>query len=143
MMAALRSALQLALSMISAGRPAPSSRPQIRLGLEELETRALLSVAGLIVPNAAPHFHLTPLADAASAPYSPAQVRHAYGFDKLSYDGAGETIAIVDAYDDPKIQADLLETAEPDRPETLPTLPPTHWRRLGRTAGSRHDSEST
>jgi subtilase family serine protease len=107
MMATLRSAFQLALSMISSGRPAPSPRPRIRLGLEELETRALLSLAGLPIPSAAPHFHLTPLADAASAPYSPVQIRHAYGFDKLSYDGTGETIAIVDAYDDPKILADL------------------------------------
>ena len=47
------------------------------------------------------------MAHAASVPYSPAQIRHAYGFDKLPYDGAGETIAIVDAYDDPNIRADL------------------------------------
>jgi subtilase family serine protease len=107
MIATLRSTFQLALSMISPGRPAPSRPRRTRLGLEELETRTLLSAAGLSVPNAAPQFTLTPLAAAASAPYSPAQVRHAYGFDKLSYDGAGETIAIVDAYDDPKITADL------------------------------------
>ena len=50
---------------------------------------------------------MTPLAAAASAPYTPSQVRQAYGFNKVSYDGSGETIAIVDAYDDPKIQADL------------------------------------
>jgi subtilase family serine protease len=107
MIATLRSALQFALSIISSGQPAPSRPPRTRLGLEELETRTLLSVAGLSVPSAAPQFTLTPLAYAASAPYSPAQVRHAYGFDKVSYNGAGETIAIVDAYDDPKIQADL------------------------------------
>jgi hypothetical protein len=39
--------------------------------------------------------------------YSPAQIRHAYGFDQLAGTGAGQTIAIVDAYDAPKIQQDL------------------------------------
>jgi subtilase family serine protease len=43
---------------------------------------------------------------------SPAQVRHAYGFDQISFngtpgDGSGTTIAIVDAYDDPTIAGDL------------------------------------
>ncbi|MDB5307817.1 MAG: hypothetical protein JWO38_2019 [Gemmataceae bacterium] len=44
---------------------------------------------------------------------TPAQVRHAYGFDQVSFpggtpaDGRGTTIAIVDAYDDPTVQADL------------------------------------
>jgi subtilase family serine protease len=37
----------------------------------------------------------------------PAVVRHAYGFDKLANQGAGQTIAIVDAYDDPNAEADL------------------------------------
>jgi hypothetical protein len=46
--------------------------------------------------------------------YSPAQVRHAYGFDQITFangtitgDGSGTTIAIVDAYDDPNIANDL------------------------------------
>jgi len=46
----------------------------------------------------------------------PSQVRHAYNFDQVSFtkngkpiagNGAGETIAIVDAYDDPTITKDL------------------------------------
>lgn len=41
------------------------------------------------------------------AGYTPAQIRHAYGFDQLPQDGAGQTIAIVDAYDDPNIVSDL------------------------------------
>ena len=41
------------------------------------------------------------------APYTPAEIRHAYGVDQLSYDGTGQTIAIVDAFDDPTIAADL------------------------------------
>jgi hypothetical protein len=39
--------------------------------------------------------------------YTPAQIRHAYGFDQIANNGAGQTIAIVDAYDDPTIARDL------------------------------------
>ena len=35
--------------------------------------------------------------------YTPDQVRTAYGINDLSLDGTGQTIAIVDAYDDPAI----------------------------------------
>jgi len=39
--------------------------------------------------------------------FTPAQIRHAYGFDLVSNQGAGQVIGIVDAYDDPKAEADL------------------------------------
>jgi subtilase family serine protease len=62
----------------------------VRLQVEELEARNLLSV------------------------FTPAQIRHAYGFDQLSFtngrvraDGSGQTIAIVEAFHDPKIASDL------------------------------------
>ena len=38
---------------------------------------------------------------------SPKQVRTAYGFNAIAAQGKGQTIAIVDAYDDPRIEADL------------------------------------
>ncbi len=38
-----------------------------------------------------------------STVYTPAQIRTAYGLNDLSLDGTGQTIAIVDAYDDPAI----------------------------------------
>ncbi len=38
--------------------------------------------------------------------YSAAQIRHAYGFDKLSATGAGQTIAVVEAYGSPTIAND-------------------------------------
>ena len=38
---------------------------------------------------------------------SPVNLRQAYGLDLLSNQGAGQTIAIVDAYDDPNIASDL------------------------------------
>ena len=40
-------------------------------------------------------------------PYSPIQVRHAYGVDQLGATGSGQKIGIVDAYGDPSIQTDL------------------------------------
>src|SRR5437763_16957927 len=62
----------------------------VHLQVEELETRNLLSV------------------------FTPAQIRHAYGFDQLSFangrvhaDGSGQTIAIVESFHDPKIAGDL------------------------------------
>jgi hypothetical protein len=44
--------------------------------------------------------------------YTPAQIAHAYNFDKISMPngaalGAGQTIAIIDAYNDPNISADV------------------------------------
>jgi hypothetical protein len=44
---------------------------------------------------------------AAMTPYSPAQIRHAYGFDKVSATGMGQKIAIVNAYGNQNIQSDL------------------------------------
>ena len=39
--------------------------------------------------------------------YSPAQIRQAYGFNQLTTTGAGQTIAIIDAYGSASIQNDL------------------------------------
>jgi subtilase family serine protease len=39
--------------------------------------------------------------------FTPSQIRHAYGFDQMVNQGAGQTIGIVDAYDDPNAEADL------------------------------------
>src|SRR5260221_7604926 len=57
-----------------------------------------------------------PNATTATAPYTPQQIRLAYGFDALQPaggqapvvgDGSGQTIAIVDAYNDPHALSDL------------------------------------
>src|SRR4051794_30403711 len=54
----------------------------------------------------------TPLINGSSSPYgyTPTQMAHAYGFDKIFFangtikgDGAGQTIAIITAYDNPNI----------------------------------------
>src|SRR5882672_2368947 len=39
--------------------------------------------------------------------YSPAQIRHAYGFDEVRSTGKGQIIAIVDAFDYPNAAADM------------------------------------
>jgi subtilase family serine protease len=56
---------------------------------------------------AAPPLHVHPLSGPGPSGYSPAQIRHAYGLDQLSQDGTNQTIAIVDAYNDPHVSSDL------------------------------------
>jgi hypothetical protein len=86
---------------------------RFRPALEALETRLAPSAV------AAPFVHVKNLAAgplAGNAPgggFSPSQVRHAYGFDQVLFngsivgDGSGQTIAIIDAYDQPNIASDL------------------------------------
>ena len=87
--------------------------------IESLENRQLLSltIPGYATPDyvayVAPH-SVAPLSTAGPTGYTPAQIRQAYGIDKITFnngtvagDGSGTTIAIVDAYDDPKIANDL------------------------------------
>ncbi len=59
-----------------------------------------------------PHYilHQTSEDNLAAPPttaFAPVTIRHAYGFDQITNQGAGQTIGIVDAYDDPKAEADL------------------------------------
>ena len=72
----------------------------IETNLSKLSVNATTNNLQLSTSNAkAPH---NALADAGLA-YSPAQIRSAYGLNALSLDGTGQTIAVVDAYDDPSI----------------------------------------
>ena len=50
---------------------------------------------------------LVPFQSESPSGLTPAQIRHAYGLDQITGDGAGQTIAIIDAYDAPTILADL------------------------------------
>jgi subtilase family serine protease len=90
------------------------------LQLEELESRALLSAsaaaAGL---TAQPDLSTTPLgaspgdSSGGYTYYTPAEIRQAYGISQTTLPngqpatGAGQTIAVVDAYHDPNIPNDL------------------------------------
>jgi subtilase family serine protease len=82
-------------------------------GLERLEPREMLSAAGLAAIQAHPTV-LRTAGGPAVAGLRPAQVAHAYGFDQLgsvagsqAANGTGQTIAIVDAFDDAAIAGDL------------------------------------
>ncbi|KTC80885.1 S53 family peptidase [Legionella cherrii] len=74
------------------------------LGLLSVQAYALPKAPGIAhhpihyKPNT-PHFMPTGL--------TPSQIRVAYGFNSVNAQGKGQVIAIVDAYDDPKIEADL------------------------------------
>ncbi len=89
----------------SATRRSPGSQ------VECLESRELLST----LPVAYPMFSIGALVANPNPPsgaFTPAQIQQAYQYNKVSFNGtagtgAGETIAIVDAYDDPSIQSDL------------------------------------
>ena len=59
-----------------------------------------------------PHYFIHQAAGASlSTPpttaFTPSQIRHAYGFDLVTNQGAGQTIALVDAYDDANAANDL------------------------------------
>lgn len=56
---------------------------------------------------ARPPIHVKGNATKAPTGLFPKSVVHAYGFDQISNQGAGQIIAIVDAYDDPNIESDL------------------------------------
>src|SRR5262245_23534929 len=96
-------------------RRAPRTTSRGRLNLERLEARDLFA-GGVFQPTyvLASHGGATPFGSPGPTGYSPAQVRHAYGFDQIRFsggtvagDGSGTTIAIVDAFDDPRIANDL------------------------------------
>jgi subtilase family serine protease len=57
--------------------------------------------------EAHPPLHVHPDASVSPVGYVPAQIRHAYGLDQLTNGGAGQVIAIVDAYGSPTMQNDL------------------------------------
>jgi subtilase family serine protease len=84
---------------------------------EVLEPRQFLSATPGIQPTVTylRNDLVQPAASSSSVPgYSPAEIADAYGFDKISFnngtiagDGTGQTIAIVDAYNDPNLSKDL------------------------------------
>jgi hypothetical protein len=85
---------------------------------ESLESRRLLSTAApassLAQLTAQPNLQVVPLVTTGPTGLSPQQIQAAYGVNsiafsggRLSGNGAGQTIAIVDAYNDPSITADL------------------------------------
>src|SRR5271157_5937008 len=110
--------------------------------IDDLEPRALLSTASL---SAHTTFQVRPFASGGppSGAYTPAQLQEAYGFNSITFNGvagtgSGETIAIVDAYDDPNIQSDLNTF------DSYFGLPATTVTRVNETGGTSYPaSDST
>ena len=123
-------------------RSRSSARRSMRPGIDHLESRRLLTTPTL---DAHPMFEIGPWASGGppSGAFIPAQIGQAYGFNSITFggsagNGSGQTIAIVDAYDDPNIQADL------NRFDTQFGLPATTITRVNETGGTNYPaSDST
>jgi subtilase family serine protease len=86
--------------------PSSASLRRFKPSLEQLEAREVPSV---VSPVAVTHAS----SSSSTTPYTPDQILAAYGISSIAFSGgvsgtgAGQTIAIVDAYDDPNIASDL------------------------------------
>jgi subtilase family serine protease len=89
----------------------PRRRDRTTPALEELEARAVPAVMQPLDRVLGPLGGPTPTGGTGG--YTPTQIRHAYGFDRISLaggtaaDGSGQTIAIVTAYGDSHLVGDL------------------------------------
>jgi subtilase family serine protease len=84
--------------------PSASAQQLVRLRLPQIAPRRE------VVAFTRPPVHVVTTADLSAPPtsaFTPAQIRHAYGFDLVANQGAGQTIAVIDAYDDANIESDL------------------------------------
>jgi len=94
-------------------------RTRLELVCEALESRQLLSTTATATPNlsqitAQPNVQVLPQFASGPAGYTPQQIQKAYGVNQISFgsvsgNGAGQTIAIIDAYFDPNISMDLTK----------------------------------
>ena len=117
-----------------------SGNRRVALTVDRLEVREVLSTAPATGFLAQPMFAVGPLVANGNPPAgacTPAQIQQAYGFNQINFgsvhgDGSGQTIAIVDAYDDPNIQADL------NRFSTQFGLPTTTVTRVNQNGGTAY-----
>jgi subtilase family serine protease len=97
--------LMFVAAILSFSHPVQAQRPITVFPRSDMENRSPISFMR-------PHFLIdaeagtSPSAPPTSA-LAPAQVRRAYGFDRVNNQGHGQMIGIVDAYDDPNIESDL------------------------------------
>jgi subtilase family serine protease len=77
--------------------------------------------------------------------FSPGQIRTAYGFDQITFsngtilgDGSGQTIAIIDAYDQPNIASDLAAFDA-----TYGIADPPHFTKVNENGGSSYPAADT
>jgi subtilase family serine protease len=87
-------------------------KPSLRkCAIEMLESRCFLSAQGVATPQYQV-IHPASVTNPDPIGFTPAQIRAAYGFDQVAYTGAGQTIAIIDAYNDPNIVADTAKFSQ-------------------------------
>jgi hypothetical protein len=115
---------------------APSSSPRTRLRHTHTAQRSRPFQLEVLEDR------LTP-----SSTFTPNQISHAYGFDRVTFqdashspvtgNGAGQTIALIDAFDDPNIVSDL---ATFDSTHNLPA--PPSFTRVNQTGGTTYPRPS-
>jgi subtilase family serine protease len=95
-------------------RARSSTTQRTILAVESLESRDLLSGFAPTYVLARHSDASSPFSTAGPTGYAPSQVSQAYGFNQISFNngtvsgnGSGQTIAIVDAYNQPDIASDL------------------------------------
>ena len=74
---------------------------------EQNDSQTPNSIEALKAIEARPNFHMHHFSTSGPSGYSPAQIRKAYGISSTLGTGAGQTIAIIDAYGSPTAQHDL------------------------------------
>lgn len=94
----------LGLAAVALLIPAASAQQLVRLRLPQIQpTREPAAFTR-------PPIHVVNPSDLSAPPtsaFTPSIIRHAYGFDLVANQGAGQTIAVIDAYDDANIESDL------------------------------------
>ena len=100
-------------------RTRPRSRNRFELNCEALECRQLLSTTTVSGTYSSPvivtpDLQVSPFVSSGPTGLTPYQIQNAYGINQIWFsggkvmgNGAGQTIAIVTAYDDPNISYDL------------------------------------
>src|SRR3954471_12643490 len=89
-------------------RPIPLRAQRHSPAFELLEQRKLLSVRAAPEMFGRPMAGAIPAGSSAGVGYTPTQIRHAFGFDSISFgggvsgDGSGQTVAVISAFDNPK-----------------------------------------
>jgi subtilase family serine protease len=109
--------LALLVLMVTLGGPALTLRPSNHVGPAQAEPDSQAQPDGVNQPSG----------------FSPAQLQSAYGLSTAPDAGAGQTIAIVDSYDDPDIAADL---AAFDVAFDLPACPASCFTRVDQEGGT-------
>ena len=116
-------------------------RTRLELVCEALESRQLLSTTASSTPDlsqiaAQTNLQVLPLVASGPTGYTPQQIQNAYGVNQITFsggkvagNGAGQTIAIVTAYNDPNISSDL---AAFDKQYGLSAPAVSHRRQPGR-----------